>query len=336
MVFGIMIVIIIITSSVSFTLVQLFQNNMAPMVTGHADITCGKAPLTIKFTCKSNDPDGAIKKVVWDFGDGQESTDKIVNHTYQWRGRFDATIKVWDNQGASSSDTIEINVLNYHKPVAIIDADKTCGTAPLKVKFIGDGYDVDGYITNYHWDFGDGSKSEKQYPTHWYNETGTYYVWLTITDSDGEEATTTLAINVIENHVPQAKASANIYSDDAPLTVSFSGDFIDPDSEKHTFYWFFENTLIAQNSWSSEQHPTHTFWFPGVYEVSFTVTDDTGESDTQNLVICVHESFFSKSFLLFEERFIQNLINEMVPEVKNILYRFMAKYIVQFLNNILF
>ena len=49
--------------------------------------------------------------------------------------------------------------------------------------------DDDGTIVSRQWDFGDGSGSAEQNPTHTYSEQGRYNVHLTVTDDDGASAT---------------------------------------------------------------------------------------------------------------------------------------------------
>lgn len=46
---------------------------------------------------------------------------------------------------------------------------------------------ITGGSIDYHWDFGDGTTSNQQYPTHTYNDTDVYYVCLTITARSGTD-----------------------------------------------------------------------------------------------------------------------------------------------------
>ncbi|MEJ2126910.1 MAG: PKD domain-containing protein [Candidatus Bathyarchaeota archaeon] len=57
--------------------------------------------------------------------------------------------------------------------------------------------DTDGMIVNYVWDFGDGTTSTSQNPTHIYDDEGSYTVSLTVTDNDGLTDTTTVIISDI-------------------------------------------------------------------------------------------------------------------------------------------
>jgi PKD repeat protein len=58
----------------------------------------------IEFTGNgSNDPDGDIVSYLWDFGDGTQSSDKSVAHTYQSTGEYDVMLMVTDSSGESTT-----------------------------------------------------------------------------------------------------------------------------------------------------------------------------------------------------------------------------------------
>lgn len=56
--------------------------------------------------------------------------------------------------------------------------------------------DVDGEITHYAWQFGDGNSSNEKDPVHIYNEIGEYTATLTVTDAEGVSATTEAKVNI--------------------------------------------------------------------------------------------------------------------------------------------
>ncbi|RLF57551.1 MAG: hypothetical protein DRN27_07545 [Thermoplasmata archaeon] len=285
--------IIIITSALSITIGQSFKENIIPVVEAQADVSYGTAPLIISFSCFHNDQDGDIKKVLWDFGDGSESDKEMIRHTYSKQGTFFATITVWDNAGAKSSDTIEIDVVNYQKPIASITTNKTVGKSPLLINFSGNAYDLERKISSYHWDFGDGSTSDIQNPIHWFNETGSYYVWLTVSFDNRIEVTTSIEINVIEKYIPHAILTSSSISGKAPKKINFYGDCLDSDNGNHSYHWFFDDGFLPKNKESTEQNPSHIFWIPGIYQVSLNVTDEDGNSDIETITIHIHESKFS-------------------------------------------
>jgi|GEM_PF-1628502 len=79
--------------------------------------------------------------------------------------------------------------------VARFEADVTTGEVPLAVNFI----DLSTGATSWAWDFGDGTTSADQNPSHEYGAAGSYTVTLTVSDgSDSASVTKPNYINVIE------------------------------------------------------------------------------------------------------------------------------------------
>ncbi len=60
-----------------------------------------------------------------------------------------------------------------------------------ELSFVESSFDPDGAIVSRVWDFGDGSTSNLESPSHVYAVAGTYNVTLTVTDDDGLTATAT-------------------------------------------------------------------------------------------------------------------------------------------------
>lgn len=59
----------------------------------------------------------------------------------------------------------------------------------LTVDFTDTSTDPDGFIVSWEWNFGDGSFSNQQNPTHTFDTANTYIVSLTVTDDDGDNGT---------------------------------------------------------------------------------------------------------------------------------------------------
>lgn len=85
---------------------------------------------------------------------------------------------------------------------AIAIARPLKGFSPLKVQFYGtQSRSANGRIIAYEWDFGDGDKSTKPNPSNTYYSTTfdprKYVATLTVTDSKGASATTSIEIDVL-------------------------------------------------------------------------------------------------------------------------------------------
>ncbi|MPR33672.1 carbohydrate-binding protein [Cytophagaceae bacterium SJW1-29] len=113
------------------------------------------------------------------------------------------------------------------RPVAKITASKTVGAAPLITQLsAGESFDYDrGDKISYAWESGNGKKSNDVTPTFTYNKAGTYRPKLTVTDAEGQTATTELEIKV-GNETPQVdialRGNKTFYFDKVPLNYAVS------------------------------------------------------------------------------------------------------------------
>ncbi|POX40175.1 glycosyl hydrolase [Streptomyces sp. Ru73] len=88
------------------------------------------------------------------------------------------------------------NATDGHSPVADAKVDRTSGKAPLKAKFSATATDQDGDALTYSWDFGDGTKSTAQNPTHTYKKNGTYTATVTAKDPSGRTGSASVHLTV--------------------------------------------------------------------------------------------------------------------------------------------
>lgn len=113
-------------------------------------------------------------------------------------------------------------------PVAQISADVTQGAVPLTVNFDNTSFDPDGDSISYAWDFGDGTGSLEEDPSHTFTALGVYQVFVTVTDSNGNSDSTSLTISVgnalpvVSIDTPTPGVTYNIGD-----TINFSGSATD-------------------------------------------------------------------------------------------------------------
>ena len=85
------------------------------------------ATKTVEFNgSASYDPDGIIVSYHWDFGDGEETIGKIVQHTYDNDGLYIVTLNVTDDFGAHDEDTCQI-VVDTSSPNTTVELNGTLG-----------------------------------------------------------------------------------------------------------------------------------------------------------------------------------------------------------------
>ena len=172
-------------------------------------------------------------------------------------------------------------------PTARPAATPESGAAPLAVSFDGSASsDSDGSITSFRWNFGDGSaEATGETVDHTFGAVGTYQVRLTVTDDDGAtgSSTVTVTVNAVDGESPVAMAAADPENGVAPLVVDFSSaGSSDPDGSIADYRWNFDDGSAV----SFSPNPTHTFQ-AGSYDVTLTVIDDDGLTDTATLTILV-------------------------------------------------
>ena len=145
-----------------------------PSASFSASETKAKPGSNIQFTDKST---GDIDSWSWDFGDGDTSTEQNPAHTYAERGDYTVSLTV-SNKAGSDTDTLPIVVLA--PPNANFSASEARASVNSNIQFTDEST---GDIDSWSWDFGDGSTSTEQNPTHVYKDAGTYTVSLTVSNA---------------------------------------------------------------------------------------------------------------------------------------------------------
>src|SRR4029079_2317967 len=116
-----------------------------------------------------------------DFNDGETIAvgDSGVSHTYTTMGEYLPKMILRDPQGCQvpivGKDTIRIYGVNARIGRSSI---VVCDSGFVRFR---DSSISNDRINNYLWSFGDGSSSQEQYPSHWYNHTGDYPISLIVT-----------------------------------------------------------------------------------------------------------------------------------------------------------
>lgn len=159
--------------------------------------------LVITFTDASTDEDGTIASWSWDFDsdDVEDSTLQNPTYSYDTAGNYTAKLIVTDDDGAASDAyPMDITVTGV-PPTASFSYTPTENITVnvTTVEFTDASTLGDAVITNYTWDFGDGSDLVyDQNTTHMYKVIGNFTITLTVTDADGLTDDYMVTIEVIE------------------------------------------------------------------------------------------------------------------------------------------
>ena len=175
--------------------------NMAPIVNFSWNPPFPTDLDEIEFIDNSYDLDGYIVNYTWHFGDGNISFEKNPKHRYANDGIYNVSLIVKDNRGTLTILCKKIIILNAY-PVASFSWKPKKIAVRNEIKFIDKSYDLDGYIVNHTWNFGDGNISFEKNPKHRYSKAGIYNVSLCIIDNDGAIAIKEEQIKIYKKETP--------------------------------------------------------------------------------------------------------------------------------------
>ena len=211
----------------------------------------------VQFTDQST---GNVTGRSWIFPNGTPAGSTQTNPVVTWNvaGTFAVKLTVTGNGGPVS---VTKQVLVKPLPVASF----TYTVDGLAVQFTS----TSSNATTYLWDFGDGNTSDEQNPYHLYLEAGFYTVKLTASNECGSSTKT-----VLVNTAPTADFSGSPTTGCASFTVNFTNQ---SSSNASVFVWSFPGGIPAQ---SNQQNPIVVYQTPGTYNVSLTVSNNSGSSTT--------------------------------------------------------
>lgn len=245
-----------------------------PQVTFSGSPTQGCFPLDVNFTNTSKAGSGTITDYLWDFGDGNISTDIKAEHIYTTPGTFDVTLKVTNSYGCTNaltnSDMVTINDgVNADFSLTSLDVCTTPATAIFRNNSEGSG------SIDYLWNFGDGQTSTLFSPSHKYNNSGTFHVLLTAQSAGGctDTATMDVVIAIPTSSFKNTDATCSNQS------IFFTNTSV-PAPVSSTWYF-------GDGTKSTELNPEKIYTKTGTYTVKLVNTFSSACSDSITKTITI-------------------------------------------------
>jgi gliding motility-associated-like protein len=229
-----------------------------------------------QFNNTSTVATGSIATSFWNFGDGNSSAQLNALYAYANPGTYTVSLVTGTSQGCT--DTLYGSVTVFEKAVPSFIAFPVCEGATTQ--FINTSSAQNANISDYTWDFGDGTGSSDQQPVHLYSAPGVYNVKLTVgTDANCIDS---VEQQVVVHARPLANVTVTPVCEGAPVTF-INNSTPNGGGPILSYFWNFGNGV-----YSGMQQPVYTYPGNGNFNVSLIVGSVFGCTDTFQTNALVH------------------------------------------------
>ena len=248
----------------------------------------GCPPLTVTFTAVSS----TAISYTWDFGDGTVVTtaNPVIQYTYNTDIVATPALLVGSTLPDGSFCQVPapfagvITVVTVI-PTVVTSANVTSGCIPLTVNFIDNSIvpnTIPGdTITSWNWNFGDGTSSTLQNPSHVFPAAGTYPVTLSISTLGGcasDNSDSALIITVYPD--PIAAFSVNSTDFDLPYDATICTN---QSVGAATYSW-----NLGDGTTTTTENPQHLYTSVGTFQIQLIAVSQFGCPDTAFTTINTH------------------------------------------------
>lgn len=206
----------------------------------------------------------------WYFGDGSVSTASNPVYIYSSSGNY--TISLVANN-ACGADSIAIPITIQPTVVSTALFNYTQDSCSNTINFTNQSINSISYL----WDFGDGTTTTDNNPSHSYSSSGIYNVLLT---SNGVCNTDTQSVSINVNVPIQAVAAFTITTNTCGDSISI----VNSSTGYTSLLWDF-----GDGNTSTQTNPLHVFSTPGNYQIQLYVANSCNDS-LQSINVTVPEN----------------------------------------------
>lgn len=203
----------------------------------------------------------------WIYGDGATGNGAASGHVYETPGVYLPVLIIEDSDGCTvfsyARDPLEI----FTPPSASFLPGQQASCDSILVPFQDNSQ---GAIMNWAWDFGDGSSSTLQTPSHGFTLPGTYAVTLHVTDNNGCVDSVTVPDAVIVHPSPEPLIGGDLIDGCAPQSVALTALDNGHPATIQSYNWFSGAQQHQGPAWSP------TFVQVGIHSINLEATDEHG------------------------------------------------------------
>lgn len=280
--------------------IEVIETNLNPPIPNFSFSQRNKS-LIVDFTDLSTGTGNLSYK--WSFDDRDPtltSSSQNPFFAYPLAGSYNVRLEVSDANGtAFITKLVTVNEPINLPPTIDQLSGQQINNNPLVAKFSNSSSDTDGFITEWLWDYGDGSSESfnnllQSNPEHTYASPGEYQVVLRVTDDGLSDGTKKLSaqksILVIispppVNQPPIALFTVNRNNVFAPSTLIFTDLSSDADGQVIKWSWYLDDTLIEEYSnLNYKKSIPISFTKSGIFQVKLIVTDDKNSSSLPYII----------------------------------------------------
>ncbi len=212
----------------------------------------------------------------WKFGDGNVFTGFDTCHNYGIEGFQYVSLTVTNNHSCANEYDDSVFVNEVPSPQFVTDVSSGC--APLAVTFTNLTSQSSVPITNWLWDFGDGTTSTSSIPSiHDYANADTFLISLSATNAIGCSNTTSFPVLVLKTPTSTFTRDSIICLNDSSL-ITYTGDA----GITAIFDWDLDT---GQTDIFPANLPFYVFWdSSGTKTITLNVTENSCSSITSHNV----------------------------------------------------
>ena len=246
----------------------------------------------------STDTDGNITGYRWDFTndsiwDTSWLSAPTASYTFNQTGNYTITLQVKDNENATASNTtiVNISIPENYPPQANFTYTPRYPDRSELISFNDTSTDVDGNITHWWWNFGDGHFSDLQHPTHLYDTYRLYNVTLMVTDNNGSTGNYSTAMNVTPNRPPTSPLIHGTTNGTTMTAYNYTFLSVDLNDDNISYIIDWDDNTSTNSSFLPNGtlfYTLHTWTKADIYTISCSVVDEqniTSEPQTYRVLI---------------------------------------------------